>query len=98
MQTIRKDAIKLSVVIQLNDDIFVANMIYLRRKRKVSQRSLAKQSGVSVHYLRGVEKGILSSRFSLEEYMNLCKTLQVSPTQMGAVLLDGSEQKEMTLD
>lgn len=98
MQTIGKDAIKLSVAIQLNDDIFVANMIYLRKKRRVSQRSLAKRSGICVHYLRGVEKGVLSSRFSLEEYMNLCKTLQVSPTEMGTVLLEGSEQKEMTLD
>ena len=48
MQTIGKDAIKLSVAIQLNDDIFVANMIYLRKKRRVSQRSLAKQSGIVV--------------------------------------------------
>lgn len=99
MQTIGKDVIKLSVAIQLNNDIFVANMIYLRRKRRVSQRSLAKRSGISVHYLRGVEKGVLSSRFSLGEYLNLCKTLQVSPTEMGAVLLDVSGQKkEMTLD
>ena len=34
MQTIGKDAIKLSVAIQLNDDIFAANMIYLRKKKK----------------------------------------------------------------
>jgi transcriptional regulator with XRE-family HTH domain len=89
----------MSVTIQLNDDVFPANMIYLRKKRKVSQLSLANQSGVSVHYLRGVEKGCLSSRFCMEDYMNICKALQASPTAMGTVRLDGSEQKkEMTLD
>lgn len=84
----------MGVETQLNDDIFVANMIYLRKKRRVSQRFLANQSGVSVHYLRGVEKGRISSRFSLEDYMNLCKTLQISPTQMGTVLLDVSGKKK----
>ena len=90
----------MSAIIQLNDEIFPENLIYLRKKRGLSQMSLANQAGLSVHDLRGIERGRLSSRLLYTEYKNLCSVLRISPTMMGTVLLKekSRNKKEMTLD
>lgn len=75
------------MVIQLND-AFPENLKFLRKKRGLSQIALARQTGISVHYLRGIEKGHLHSQLSLTQYMSLCSTLQVSPSVLGVVHID----------
>ena len=44
----------------LNDDIFPRKLIYLRKKKKLSQKQLALQSGITVYYLRGIELSVHS--------------------------------------
>lgn len=76
------------MMIQLSDDIFPHNQVYLRKKRKMSQIALARQTGMSVHYLRAIEKGRFSSQLRYSEYEAICRTLEVSMTEMGTVLLE----------
>lgn len=84
----------MSAVIQLNDDIFPANLIYLRKKRKLSQLEPAQKSEISVHYLRGIERGCLSCQLFYKDYQKLCYVLRISPTEMGTVLLQTETKKK----
>ena len=86
------------MVILLNDEIFSANLLYLRKRKKLSQIALARQSGISVHYLRAIEKRRFLPQFQYQDYVNLCCALGVSQTKMGSVLLEKAcKEKEMTL-
>ena len=78
----------MSMKIQLNEDIFPANLVYLRKKHGLSQISLARSTGISVHYIRGIEKGRLPSQLLYSQYRSICDVLKVSPTEMGTLLLD----------
>lgn len=86
------------MMILLNDGIFPANLVYLRKKRKLTHIALARQSGISVHYLRAIENRHLLPQFHYRDYENLCRVLCVSQTLMGSVLLEKESEKEMTLD
>ena len=76
------------MTILLNDEIFSANLAYQRKRCKLSQLSLARQSGISVHYLRAVEKGRLPAQFLYQDYQKLCSVLRICPMLMGSVLLE----------
>ena len=71
------------MILQFNDDIFPDNLRLLRKKRGLSQIALARQTGISIHYLRGIEKGHLYSQLTFDQYMKLCCALQVSPSVLG---------------
>ena len=83
----------MSVMIELNGDIFSANLVYLRKKYRLSQKTLAQKSGLSVHYLRGIERGRLPSQLRYSQYQSICDVLQVSPTEMGTRLLKENAAK-----
>ena len=87
------------MIILLNDDILPANVVYLRKRKKLSLTALARQSGISVHYLRAIENRRLLPQFRHQDYAKLCRILCVSQTQMGSVFLEREgNKKEMTLD
>lgn len=87
------------MIILLNDEIFPANLLYLRKRKRLSQIALARQSGICVHYLRAIERRRFLPRFQYKDYVNLCCVLDVSQTKMGSVLLEKvCKEKEMTLD
>lgn len=77
----------------LNDDIFPRNLIYLRKKKKLSQKQLALQSGITVYYLRGIEHGRFRSQLPLSQYMSLCRILCVCPSLMGCYDLQKLERQ-----
>ena len=76
------------MLLVLNDDIFPKNLAYLRKKRKLSQVKLAQQAGIDVYLLRGIERGRFRADLHIEQYISLCRILQVSPSLMGSYDVD----------
>ena len=72
------------MILTLNADIFPKNLLYLRKKRKLSQIRLAKEIGIGVHFLRGIERGRLYPQFTYTQYVSLCHILKVSPYLMSS--------------
>ena len=72
------------MLLVLNDDIFPKNLAYLRKKRKLSQVKLARQAGIDVYLLRGIERRRFRADLQIEQYISLCSALQVSPSLMGS--------------
>ena len=85
----------MDVLIQLNKDIFPANLVYLRKKRRLSQKSLARQMGLSVYYLRGLENGRIVPLLQYGQYRCICDILQTSPTEMGTVVLSTTDPNRL---
>lgn len=79
------------MTLQLNDEIFPANLMYLRKKYGLSQLALARRTGISVYWIRGVEKGRFYSQISNAEYERLSSALCVSPLILGCYDLRGGK-------
>ena len=62
-----------------DDAIFSWNIKYLRKKNHLSQKELAKRSGRSIYWIRGIENGFLRAEIDLLDYDMLCKALNVKP-------------------
>ena len=71
------------MLIVLNDDVFPQNLVYLRKKRKLSQTKLAQLTGIDVYLLRGIERGRFRSQLQADQYSALCNILHICPSVLG---------------
>lgn len=66
------------MILYANDPCFGARLRQIRRQQKLSQRALAKASGVSVYMLRGWERGTLELRLDEGRLTCLCAALEIT--------------------
>ena len=83
------------MILMLNADIFPKNLLYLRTKRKLSQVKLAKEIGIGVHLLRGIERGHLHPQLTYTQYLSLCHILEVSPYLMSSQDLSALRDRQI---
>jgi transcriptional regulator with XRE-family HTH domain len=74
--------------VDLDDDIFSANLRYLRKKHKLTQKALSKLVGIGVHRLRGIEHHILRANITPAVLERLCDVLDTSAQALTADHLD----------
>ena len=66
-----------------HDDIFAQNIIYLRKKERLTQKELALRSGLNIFWIRGIEKGRYRAEIPASDYWHLCDALHVNHNTIG---------------
>lgn len=70
--------------------IFCRNVCYLRKKYRLSQKSMALLLGIGVYSVCQLEKGILSNRIKLDTLVRLNKVFEIPLPDLFAVDLENN--------
>ena len=70
------------MIIYIGGDFFGKNLVYLRKKYRISRRAVAKLAGISAYTLEGIEKGVLYPELKAEVFQRLCEIFHVDSNQL----------------
>lgn len=70
------------MIIEMGDDTFAKNLIYLRKKHRMSRKALASSIGISQYVLKAIENGVTYPALPLDSFDRICQVFQISPDDL----------------